>query len=149
MLDELFLTLSPRLAGRYARTAPAFALLVMCIVGIGNTLTDVSALTLLLALGVMVFNFDSPHIAEQMGFVLLPTAVLLTLLVQRNLGGRDEEKGSWTAVQAIRPVPEALRQLWPVRNLGLLFGFVCLAVAALVPLALFVWFIKAVTRRRG
>jgi ABC-type branched-subunit amino acid transport system ATPase component/ABC-type branched-subunit amino acid transport system permease subunit len=66
--------------------------------------------------------------------VALFLIILLTLLVQRQRGGRDEEKGSWAAVQALRPIPEALKQLWLVRNLGLLLGLVCVGVAATMPL---------------
>ena len=60
--------------------------------------------------------------------------ILVTLLLQRQRGGRDEDKGSWAAVQALRPVPEVLKQLWLVRNLGLLVGLAAMAVAAVLPL---------------
>ena len=62
--------------------------------------------------------------------VVLFGIILLTLLVQKNRGGRDEDKSSWATLQALRPVPEALRQLWIVRNLGLLTGLISLAIAA-------------------
>ncbi|MDQ1712089.1 MAG: hypothetical protein QOE45_1539, partial [Frankiaceae bacterium] len=48
--------------------------------------------------------------------------IVVTLLFQKQRGGRDEEKGSWAALQALRPVPEALQRLWLVRNLGLVVG---------------------------
>ena len=60
--------------------------------------------------------------------------ILLTLLLQRQRGGRDEEKGSWAAVQALRPVPELLQQLWLVRNLGRILAVVVVLVAAVLPL---------------
>jgi ABC-type branched-subunit amino acid transport system ATPase component/ABC-type branched-subunit amino acid transport system permease subunit len=59
--------------------------------------------------------------------------ILVTLLLQRQRGGRDEEKGSWAAVQALRPVPEALQKVWSVRNLGLLTGMAFFGLAALLP----------------
>lgn len=66
--------------------------------------------------------------------VVLFGIILLTLLVQKQRGGREEDKGSWAAVQALRPVPEALQKIWLVRNLGLCAGVVFFAVAALLPL---------------
>ncbi|MCU1587365.1 MAG: putative transporter ATPase and permease protein, partial [Frankiales bacterium] len=66
--------------------------------------------------------------------VVLFGIILLTLLLQKQRGGREEEKGSWATVQALRPVPEALRKLWLVRNLGMLVGVLALLVAAIIPL---------------
>ena len=65
--------------------------------------------------------------------VVLFAAILGTLLLQKQRGGRDEEKGSWASVQALRPVPEKLQQVWAVRNLGLVLGLVVLGVAAFLP----------------
>jgi len=65
--------------------------------------------------------------------VVLFGIILLALLLQKQRGGRDEEKGSWAAVQALKPVPEALQRLWLVRNLGLLSGAVVVAGAAVLP----------------
>ena len=69
------------------------------------------------------------------GFVelVLFLIIVATLLLQRQRGGRDEEKGSWAAVQALRPVPEALQKIWLVRNLGLVFGAALVVIAALLP----------------
>lgn len=66
--------------------------------------------------------------------VALFAIILLTLLIQRQRGGRDEEKGSWAAVQALRPIPEALQRLWLVRNLGSIVAVAALIVAGLLPL---------------
>ena len=66
--------------------------------------------------------------------VVLFGIILVTLLLQRQRGGRDEEKGSWASVQALRPVPEALQRVWAVRNLGLMLGVAFFAGAALLPL---------------
>jgi ABC-type branched-subunit amino acid transport system ATPase component/ABC-type branched-subunit amino acid transport system permease subunit len=62
--------------------------------------------------------------------------ILLALLVQRPKGGRDEEKGSWAAVQALRPIPDAFRRLWIARNLGKIVAIIALVIATLVPLFL-------------
>ncbi|MGN6474945.1 MAG: ABC transporter permease subunit, partial [Mycobacteriales bacterium] len=81
---------------------------------------------------VLIYHFpkspDGP--VEMTMFVLLVAA----LLVQRKRGGRDEEKGSWAAVQAWRPVPEQLNRIWIVRNLGLVVGVVALVGAGILPL---------------
>jgi ABC-type branched-subunit amino acid transport system ATPase component/ABC-type branched-subunit amino acid transport system permease subunit len=80
----------------------------------------------------LFWNYPSGGLVEVTLFVV----VLVALLVQRRRGGRDEEKGSWAAVQAMRPVPEALRQIWLVRNLGLVAGIPLLALTACLPLLL-------------
>lgn len=60
--------------------------------------------------------------------------ILVALLIQRQRVGREEERGSWAAVQAIRPLPDELRSLWVVRNLGRITGFAALGLALLLPL---------------
>jgi ABC-type branched-subunit amino acid transport system ATPase component/ABC-type branched-subunit amino acid transport system permease subunit len=80
----------------------------------------------------LLVNYPSSGVVE----VTLFAVIGITLLLQRQRGGRDEEKGSWAAVQVLRPVPAALKQLWLVRNLGLLFGSGVLVVAALLPLVI-------------
>ena len=78
----------------------------------------------------LLWNYPRSGLVE----VALFAIILVTLLVQRQRGGRDEEKGSWAAVQAFKPIPDRLRQIWLVRNLGRLTALVALGVAALVPL---------------
>ena len=60
--------------------------------------------------------------------------ILLALLLQKQRGGREEEKGSWAAVQAFRPIPEELQRVWLVRNLGPCVAVVFFGAAALLPL---------------
>ncbi|HVS69486.1 MAG TPA: ATP-binding cassette domain-containing protein [Mycobacteriales bacterium] len=79
---------------------------------------------------VLLFHFPKSDLVEMVLFVI----ILGTLLLQRQRGGRDEEKSSWAAVQAWRPVPEALNRIWIVRNLGLVVGVVGLAGAGVLPL---------------
>ena len=60
--------------------------------------------------------------------------ILVALLVQRRHVGREEEKGSWTAVQAWRPVPRDLQTRWIVRHLGAVVGILVLGLAAALPI---------------
>jgi ABC-type branched-subunit amino acid transport system ATPase component/ABC-type branched-subunit amino acid transport system permease subunit len=78
---------------------------------------------------VLLWNYPRSGLVEVTLFVI----ILGTLMLQRQRIGRDEEKGSWAAVQALRPVPEYLRQIWLVRNLGLVTGLLGLAGLAILP----------------
>jgi ABC-type branched-subunit amino acid transport system ATPase component/ABC-type branched-subunit amino acid transport system permease subunit len=78
----------------------------------------------------LLWKYPQSGLVEAMLFVV----ILAALLVQRRQVGRDEEKGSWAAVQALRPVPEPLRAIWLVRNLGRLVAGVAVAGAAVLPL---------------
>ncbi len=78
----------------------------------------------------LLWNYPNSGLVEVALFVI----ILVALLLQRRRGGRDDEKTSWAAVQAFRPLPEALRRIWAVRNLGLLIGLPILALAACLPL---------------
>ena len=59
--------------------------------------------------------------------------VLGGLLLQPRIAGRGEERGSWAAVRAWRPLPESYAQVWLVRNLGRLAGLLALLIALLIP----------------
>src|SRR5438094_3709643 len=64
----------------------------------------------------------------------LPISIILgALLIGRPRIGRSEEKGSWAAVQAMRPLPEALRKARLVRHLGAIVAVLALGVALVVP----------------
>lgn len=86
------------------------------------------------ALGVieqlLLWNFPRSGLVEVTLFVI----ILGTLLVQKQRAGRDEDKGSWAAVQALRPIPEQLRKLWLVRNLGPITAIAVFGLAAALPL---------------
>jgi ABC-type branched-subunit amino acid transport system ATPase component/ABC-type branched-subunit amino acid transport system permease subunit len=77
----------------------------------------------------LLWNYPRSGLVEATLFVI----ILVALLVQRRQTGRDEEKGSWAAVQTLRPVPDQLRAIPLVRRLGPLVGVVALAGAALLP----------------
>lgn len=81
---------------------------------------------------VLKWNYPGGGAVEIAIFVL----ILLALLIQKQRGGREEDKGSWASVQAIRPLPEELRSLWLVRNLGRILGLAALAVALSLPLVM-------------
>lgn len=78
---------------------------------------------------VLKWNYPSGGAVELAVFAI----IMLALLMQKQRGGREEEKGSWASVQAIRPLPEDLRALWPVRNLGRILCSTALAIATLMP----------------
>ena len=78
------------------------------------------------------FNYGLGNVMSALLFVV----ILLALLVQRPRTGREEEKGSWAALQALRPIPDALRQLWIASNLGRITGTVFLVFAVTLPLFL-------------
>src|SRR3954465_3422594 len=104
----------------------------------GAVLARMNNLPLALAGGVglgiieqlLLWNKPQSGLVEVALFVI----ILLTLLFQRQRGGRDEEKGSWAAVQALRPIPEALQRLWMARNLGLIAAGLCVVIPAALPL---------------
>src|SRR5207302_6070907 len=59
--------------------------------------------------------------------------IVVALLVQPRFAGRGEEKGSWTAVQGWRPLPEAYRRVFLIRNLGRIFVLAFLVLALVAP----------------
>ena len=80
----------------------------------------------------VLWNYGQGSLMAPVLFVV----ILVALLVQKPVGGREEEKGSWAAVQALRPIPDAWRELWIARNLGRITALVCLGLAVVVPLFL-------------
>lgn len=65
--------------------------------------------------------------------VVLFVLILVTLMLQRQRGRREEEKGSWASVQAARPLPAELRSLPAVRNLGRTTLIASIAFALILP----------------
>ena len=78
----------------------------------------------------LIWNYPRGGLIDAVLFV----AILGALLLQRRQGGREAEQGSWTAVQPWPALPDSLRQLWSVRNLGRIVGLGSLAVALLLPI---------------
>jgi ABC-type branched-subunit amino acid transport system ATPase component/ABC-type branched-subunit amino acid transport system permease subunit len=70
------------------------------------------------------------------GFVelVLFGIIVVALLAQRGLGGREEEKGSWAAVQAWRPLPDAVRRLREVQLTRRVASALAIGLAVALPL---------------
>lgn len=75
------------------------------------------------------WNYPTGGSVELVLFVI----ILVALLVQRQLGSRETEKSSWAAVQAIRPLPEELRSLLLVRNLGRIVAISAVGIGLALP----------------
>ncbi len=80
----------------------------------------------------LLWNYAQAGLVDMALFVI----ILVSLLAQRQRVGRAEEKGSWAAVQAGRPLPLAIRNVWTVRLLGPTLGLIVLAGVALLPLVI-------------
>ena len=80
----------------------------------------------------LLWNYAQAGLVQVALFVI----ILSALVLQRQRVGRAEEKGSWAAVQAARPLPLALRQLRSVRALGPTLGLTVLLCFLVLPLLL-------------
>ncbi|MFI6503946.1 ATP-binding cassette domain-containing protein [Nonomuraea typhae] len=78
----------------------------------------------------LLWNYPQSGLVEVTMFLI----ILVALLVQRRRGGRDEEKGSWAAVQGLRALPEKLQRLPAVRVMGPAFTITSIAALAILPL---------------
>jgi ABC-type branched-subunit amino acid transport system ATPase component/ABC-type branched-subunit amino acid transport system permease subunit len=78
----------------------------------------------------ILWNYPTGGLVEAVLFVI----ILLALLAQRPLGGRDTDRGGWTFVQAWPPLPDALRAVWSIRNLGRIVAGIVAAVALFLAL---------------
>ncbi|MCA1706756.1 MAG: ABC transporter permease, partial [Actinobacteria bacterium] len=78
----------------------------------------------------LLWNYPSGGLVELVLFV----TILVAMFFLPRQGARDEERGSWAAVEALRPIPGLIRQRWAVRNLGKFVGVAALCVAILVPM---------------
>src|SRR5687767_4327801 len=81
---------------------------------------------------VLLWNYPRGGLVEMVLFVI----ILVALLAQRSMGGREDEKGTWATVQSWRPVPDAWRQVWLIRHGGTVVGLVVLAVTVALPLVI-------------
>ncbi|HET6907995.1 MAG TPA: ATP-binding cassette domain-containing protein [Mycobacteriales bacterium] len=112
---------------------PALLLRAMTAAVIGRMQSLPMALAGGIGLGILeqllLWNYPRSGLVEATLFVV----ILGTLLVQRQRAGRDEEKGSWAAVQALRPIPQRLQQIWLIRALPMMLGLGFVAVLAVLP----------------
>ena len=113
---------------------PALLLRAMTAAVIGRMQSLPIALASGVGLGIveqlLLWNYPQSGLVEVTMFVI----ILVALLLQRQRGGRDEEKGSWAAVQGLRPIPEKLQDLWAVRAIGPIVTIVIIAALASLPL---------------
>jgi len=113
---------------------PALLLRAMTAAVIGRMQSLPMALAGGVGLGILeqllLWNYPRSGLVEVTLFVI----ILVTLLLQRQRAGRDEEKGSWAAVQGLRPIPQRLQEIWLVRMLPVLVGVAFIAVLAVLPL---------------
>ena len=77
----------------------------------------------------LLWNYAQSGLVQLALFVI----ILVALVVQKQRVGRSEEKGSWAAVQAARPLPQAIRQLRSVRAMGPTIGLAFLALFVFLP----------------
>ncbi len=80
----------------------------------------------------LLWNYAQAGLVQLALFVI----ILVALLVQKQRVGRAEEKGSWAAVQAARPLPAAIRRVWAVRAMTPVVAGSTIAVFALLPLVI-------------
>jgi ABC-type branched-subunit amino acid transport system ATPase component/ABC-type branched-subunit amino acid transport system permease subunit len=80
----------------------------------------------------LLWNYAQSGLVDAALFVI----ILGSLLLQRQRVGRAEEKGSWASVQAARPLPLAIRQVWSVRLLGPVLLLLLIGALALLPLGI-------------
>jgi branched-subunit amino acid ABC-type transport system permease component len=77
---------------------------------------------------ILIFNYPTSGVSE----VFLLALIVAALLVQAKRGGRLEERQEWAALQPWRAVPDALNQVWAIRNLGRITAGVTTAAAVAV-----------------
>ncbi len=78
----------------------------------------------------LFWNYPTGGLVEVVIFLV----ILSTMFFLPSQQGREQDRGSWAAVEAWRPIPDAFRQVWTVRNVGKLVGALGLALAIIVPL---------------
>ncbi|TMK22797.1 MAG: ATP-binding cassette domain-containing protein [Actinobacteria bacterium] len=114
---------------------PPLLLRALAAAAIGRMTSLPTALVAGVGLGIveqlLLWNYSQAGLVD----VALFAVIIIALLVQRaRVGREDDERGSWASVQVLRPVPDALRDVWLVRHLGTIVGAVALAFAAALPL---------------
>ena len=77
----------------------------------------------------LLWNYPHGGFVELALFVI----IVVALFAQRGVGGRDEEKGSWAAIQGLRPLPETISNLREVRIVGRIIAGAAIVVALVLP----------------
>ena len=78
-----------------------------------------------------IVQYKLPDKAGLTDLIML-AVVLVALLLQGRPGRREQEKGAWLAVKPWPALPEQLRRIWLIRNLGLVLVVPALVGAALL-----------------
>ena len=78
---------------------------------------------------ILLWNYPQSGLVEVALFVI----ILAVLILQPQRRGRDEEKGSWAAVQALRPLPRRALEIPALRRLRPSLLIVSLVVLILLP----------------
>jgi ABC-type branched-subunit amino acid transport system ATPase component/ABC-type branched-subunit amino acid transport system permease subunit len=81
---------------------------------------------------ILLWNYPRSGLVEVTLFVI----ILGVLLLQQQRAGRDEERGSWAAVQALRAIPQKIAELPVMRAMSPTLGAGFLVVIALLPLVI-------------
>lgn len=113
---------------------PSLLLRALAAAAVGRMSSLPGALAAGIGLGVieqlLLWNFAEAGLVQ----VVLFGIILIALVIQRaKVGREDDDRGSWAVVQALRPIPDALRRVWAIRNLGTIFGALALGVALALP----------------
>ncbi len=77
---------------------------------------------------VLIFNYPTSGVPE----VFLLGVIGCALLLQARRGSREEEKQDWAALQPWAALPDSLRRVWAVRNLGRITAGLALVVAVAI-----------------
>lgn len=75
------------------------------------------------------FNFQ-----DQSGLIDLVLFLAVVVAVFFQTRSQSTEASSFSFAPRVRPIPPRVRQIWWVRNLGLIAGVIALAIAAMIPL---------------
>ena len=78
------------------------------------------------------WNYQGGGLVQLVLFVV----ILGSLLLQRGVGDRERTRGSWTAVQGWRPLPDQVSNLRSVRLIPWVVGGVGLAIGLLLPIVM-------------
>ena len=114
---------------------PSLLLRALAAAAVGRMSSLPGALAAGIGLGVieqlLLWNFAEAGLVQ----IVLFGIILVALVIQRARVGREEDdRGSWAAVQVLRPIPDALKRVWAIRNLGTIFGVLALGIAIALPI---------------
>lgn len=117
-----------------ATLGPALLLRALTAAVLGRMVSLPRALGAGVAVGVveqiLLWNFPQGGFVE----LVLFSAIVIILLFQTRGGLREQERGSWAAVQPWLPLPEKFAEVWTIRNLGRILAVAAVTLAIVIPL---------------